>query len=83
MASRNGHTQVVDFLKSRLPQGEYIDLVTVYILVYYMFSYITEGYPLFEFLLYTCTYMYAVHVFRHAGHVPLHVVLWVNVHVLH
>ena len=48
MASRNGHTQVVDFLKSRLPQSEYI--VTVYILVYYIFNYITEGYPLLEFL---------------------------------
>ena len=24
IATRNGHTQVVDFIKSRLPQGEYI-----------------------------------------------------------
>ena len=32
MATRNGHTHVVDFLKSRLPPGGYI--VTVYILVY-------------------------------------------------
>ena len=24
MATRNGQTQVVDFLKSRLPQGEYV-----------------------------------------------------------
>ena len=31
VAIRNGHTQVVDFLKSRLPPGEYIG--TVYILV--------------------------------------------------
>ena len=72
IATRNGHTQVVDFIKSRLPQGEYI--VTVYVLVYYIFSYITEGYPLLEILLYTCTY--SVHVFRCAGHMPLHVVLW-------
>ena len=36
MATRNGHTHVVDFLKSRLPQGEYI--VTVYVLVYYSLS---------------------------------------------
>ena len=28
MATRNGHTQVVDFLKSRLPQGEYWCTVT-------------------------------------------------------
>ena len=36
MATRNGQTQVVDFLKSRLPQGEYI--VSVCILVYYSLS---------------------------------------------